>query len=304
MLQCMSKLTLCLYLITGFSLHAQTTPNIPLVFDDYLDNVLPRKIRIMHSEMGQNDQINQGLDQLFASASNQFSEKGFLALQELLQSSASYNELIVIDLREESHGFFNGFPVSWYCGLNNDGNANKTIEQIDCDENERLQSLALQLDIINIGTFRAHNILTPYNFISSRTEKDFMETLIGTSYIRLPVPDHKHPSDDIVDKFLNIVNERKPGQWLHLHCRGGKGRTTTFLVLLDIIKNANQVSLNDILHRQFILDGSNLQAPHLKEERKEVSENRLKFIERFYDYCRLHPDFVIKWSEWNKQNHY
>jgi hypothetical protein len=41
--------------------------------------------------------------------------------------------------------------------------------------------------------------------------------------------------------------------WAHFHCEAGLGRTTTFMVLYDMLRNANRVSLEDIVQRQKIL---------------------------------------------------
>ena len=41
----------------------------------------------------------------------------------------------------------------------------------------------------------------------------------------------------------------------HFHCKEGIGRTTTFMIMYDIMKNYKEVSLNDIIKRQYLPSG-------------------------------------------------
>lgn len=53
--------------------------------------------------------------------------------------------------------------------------------------------------------------------------------------------------------FITFVNNQPENSWLHFHCKAGIGRTTTFMIMYDIMKNCNDVSLYDIITRQVIL---------------------------------------------------
>ena len=55
----------------------------------------------------------EGLERLHASGSGEFSASGLRALLEVLAEKTSA-PICIVDLREESHGFFNGTAVSWY----------------------------------------------------------------------------------------------------------------------------------------------------------------------------------------------
>jgi hypothetical protein len=81
---------------------------------------------------------------------------------------------------------------------------------------------------------------------------------LGLEYLRLPTTDHVRPRDSEVDEFVRFALDLAPGTWLHFHCRGGDGRTTTFFVMHDIMHNAPEVSVEDILKRQHLLGGSEL----------------------------------------------
>ena len=66
-------------------------------------------------------------------------------------------------------------------------------------------------------------------------------------YCRFPTTDHVRPRDTEVDAFVAFASTLPTDTWLHFHCRGGDGRTTTFLVMHDTMHNAPGVSIEDIL---------------------------------------------------------
>ena len=59
----------------------------------------------------------------------------------------------------------------------------------------------------------------------------------------------------MVNYFMDIVKNNPENTWFHFHCKAGVGRTTTFMIMYDIIKNGNEVSLHDIIGRQLLLSG-------------------------------------------------
>jgi hypothetical protein len=69
--------------------------------------------------------------------------------------------------------------------------------------------------------------------------------------------------------------------------RGGKGRTSTFLALLDLLKNAARLPLEIILERQTRLGDYDLRKPADPASAKApFRAERRAFVERFYDYLR------------------
>lgn len=58
------------------------------------------------------------------------------------------------------------------------------------------------------------------------------------NYIRIPVQDRHGPDDDTVNAFVTFVKTLPEDVWLHFHCLAGEGRTTTFMVIYDILRNA------------------------------------------------------------------
>lgn len=265
------------------------------IFDAPLNAIVPRNLRITKVPVDRKSLNFQGLNRLKASGSGQFSEKTFVEMT--YQLPTELNRLVVLDLRQESHGLVNGTPISWTDGHYNYGNVNKTKKEIESDEQQRLQ-LAAQAGRILVNPSEEPAKLIVSNV---KTEREFVESL-GCTYIRLPVVDHNRPSDQALDQFITIVNTLSKDQWVHFHCKAGKGRTTTFMTLLDIMQNAQQVSLEDILARQQLIGGINLHDTKKKnDERTRAAKERIEFIQDFYAYCKQVPDFHVTWSDWAQQ---
>lgn len=252
-----------------------------------------RTFQVKNSKPG----INlQGMNTLKVSGSEQFSEKTFAELVHNIPVSPQ--KLIVLDLRQESHGFINGEPVYWFDGNYNYANRQKSLSEIERDECQRL-NLAAKSKKIMI------NHSSQVTVKSAKTERDVVEGR-GSTYIRLPVTDHNPPTNQTIDQFITLINTLPNDCWLHFHCKGGKGRTSTFLTLCDIIKNAPRVSLEDILARQNLIGGYDLK--DIKRgrdcvERERAYKERFEFVQKFYLYCREVPNFQISWSEWIEKEH-
>jgi hypothetical protein len=98
-----------------------------------------------------------------------------------------------------------------------------------------------------------------------RSEKALVKGL-GCRYARLYVTDHCRPRDSQVDTFVALVQKYyRRKLWFHLHwsplfsclfvfffknfsSHGGKGRTTLFLCMYDMLVNASRgVSFDEFL---------------------------------------------------------
>ena len=101
------------------------------------------------------------------------------------------------------------------------------------------------------------------------------------SYLRIPVTDGGLPNEDMVNSFIAFVNKQPENTWLHFHCKAGVGRTTTFMIMYDIMKNCNNVSLDDIIKRQVLL--ANLSK---KTSQDFFMERRYTFLNDFYTKCK------------------
>jgi Inositol hexakisphosphate len=134
------------------------------------------------------------------------------------------------------------------------------------------------------------------------TEKGYVNTL-GHEYFRIPAPDYKRPRDQDIDRFVQFYKQHGSGKWIHFHCAAGQGRTTTFMTMFDMMKNAKNVSAKDIMKRQWMVGGIDINATDKKDRnRKTWAEERRDFILRFHKYAAAEgPDFKKTWSEWNKK---
>lgn len=260
---------------------------------------LPRNFRSVQtpfaSEMGKKTFNKQGLEHLNLSGSGQFSKKNFFVMLDYLQIAPE--KLIVIDLREESHGLINDLPMSWTNGSQYYMNMGKTDFEIMADEASRLQ-LAAQAGQIVLHSKREKILRVTIN--TAKTEEELVVES-GATYLRWPVTDHHTPSNEIVDRFIALIKDLKPDQWIHFHCRGGNGRTSTFMVLYDIVKNGSDVSLKDILKRQTLMGGKNLtDDKETDPEKIKFDRDRLEFLQKFYLYFQQVPNLNITWSKWLK----
>jgi hypothetical protein len=254
-----------------------------------------------------------GLDTLNASGSAQFS---IPQLQKVL-ARLGWKKILFLDLRQEPHGFLNKTAVSWY-GENNALNSTKSLEEIKDDEKIRLANLLTQKSVLVqsfSGTSNTQSCPIEKSMsvsikpeTTATEETQFLQLprdrLSGYSYLMSPTPDHQRPTDAEVDRFTNLIKILEPDTWIHFHCKAGRGRTTTFMVLYDMLKNGSKISATDILERQKLLGGADLFDLKSKPDprRKKWAEERLAFLYRFYEYCRQEgPEFKKTWSKWNSQ---
>jgi protein-tyrosine phosphatase len=250
----------------------------------------------------------QGLDQLQISGSGEFSKGQFLKLAKNIPSE----KFVILDLRQESHGLINNLAVSWYS--NNDAlNAANSLEEIEKDEAQRLSEQLknkktvltkwLESEVPGKNDSQLETIQIPVPVSSVMTEKKFVNQL-GYEYYRIPAPDYKRPRDQDVDRFVSFYKHLKGNKWVHFHCAAGQGRTTTFMTMFDMMKNSKNVSSKDIIRRQWMIGGVDLEkVDRAHPNRKLWAEERRSFILQFYKYASSEgPEFKKSWSEWLKNS--
>lgn len=247
----------------------------------------------------------EGLDNLRISGSAQCTAAGFASLYTKLSAAAAAPGAPIydVDLRQESHGFADGLPVSWHKN-NNLANEGKTPEEVALDEKERLAGLAGETTTFgpkgktDKSRFEAVTF-TPENV---QTEKDVVEAT-GFRYVRFYVTDRTQPDTETIEAFLDFVESLPGDAWLHFHCRAGRGRTTTFMAMYDMIRNP-EIPAEDIIERQYLIGGADLTAMKEDEWKNERIVQRLEMLKLFSEYVRARHagETTLRWGEWIEEN--
>lgn len=243
----------------------------------------------------------EGLDNLRISGSAQCTAAGFASLYTKLSAAAAAPGAPIydVDLRQESHGFADGLPVSWH-KKNNLANEGKTPEEVALDEEERLADLAgvtttfvpkgkTDKGRVEAFTFAPQNV---------QTEKEVVEAL-GFRYVRFYVTDRTQPDTETIEAFLDFVDSLPGDAWLHFHCRAGHGRTTTFMAMYDMIRNPG-IPAETIIERQHLIGGADLTAMKDEEWKNERIIQRLETLKLFSEYVRARHagETTLRWGEW------
>ena len=231
---------------------------------------------------------SQGLVELRASASGQFSEKSFAKMLEVIPEK----KILMFDLRQESHGYVDGIAVSWY-GKRDWGNVGKSLKEIIFDEEQKLECLRKEQSLV------IHDAMNPFvvnaNSIFNENE---LASKYEIQYVRLPVTDHVKPDDEMVDRFLKLIENDCQESWIHFHCSAGRGRATTFMCLYDILKNGKDVSFHDILMRQSLIGGKCLlKFPSPTAWKYGFAVERTEFLKEFYQFINERSQHE-SWSDW------
>lgn len=237
----------------------------------------------------------------YASASGQFhgDHVDFLKAHAL---SFDRNKILVIDLRHEPHGFAGGLPISCFkC---------KNMAGFEMDEDTFLHRLGE-----NYGkTLELHEIVVKaggsiwqsevkYVDLDAtdklQSEKDFLRSH-GLDYCRIHVVDHHRPSDLYVDMLIEVILTHQ-SHWMHFHCRGGKGRSSVAICMMDMIVNRDKgISFNDFLKRRHV-DLEAAQSPSCihKAWKSPTAKERYAFLKSFWVYTNECPKGFKNGTQWS-----
>lgn len=250
-----------------------------------------------------------GVDQLNVSVSAQPRENGWQVIADYIKGQKEFlpEQIYVLDLRQESHGYLNGNAIT-LCNKYNWINLGKNREEVTTLEKHWLNDLALSGMIANILSTdefsrQDYNAGKNINVETVASEADLLKKT-GFHYLRLAVTDHRAPLPADVDVFVEQVSNLPANSWLHIHCRGGKGRSMTFMAMYDMLKNADKVSFDDIIARQASI-------PPFYDLKQVVRDNselttyyfeRLIFLGEFYEFAQQRLSGSLQsWSQWKEE---
>lgn len=241
-----------------------------------------------------------GLDGLRQSGSSYFAVNEFDEMMKLLPK----DKVVVLDLRNESHGYINGNGVSWYSKYKT-FNKGCSSSEVMAREEALLQAV-LQAGTVNVADLgKAKEIVkeTPVKVNSVMTEKQLVESK-GVKYYRIPIMDYSAPTPANIDQLIEFYKALPQDAWVHTHCEAGVGRTTMTLTFLDMIANASSLSYDEIMTREYMLGGQDVResASTTKDAYKKLNyPKRAEMTLHFYTYAKAHPQLDIKYSEFCKQ---
>jgi hypothetical protein len=246
-----------------------------------------------------------GLDRLQASGSAQFSAQGLQAAIKAIRERTA-GPIYVVDLRQETHGFFDDVPVSWY-GRRNWGNIGKTAEEICRQEKKSLAGAEGRQVIASRVAASSDMPSQPTAVLVKKavTEEKLVHEA-GLRYERIMATDHRWPAPEAVDKFVAFSQGLPADAWLYFHDQAGAGRTTLFMAMYDMMRNPG-TALKDILYRQHELGGTYL-GYHIDEIKKgdweaDYINETARNIAAFYDYVQQNhkTGYAMPWSKWLQQ---
>jgi protein-tyrosine phosphatase len=250
------------------------------------------------------DSLNKtGMQALLLSGSEGISSKKQV---ERIVQTAGTEVLCFVDLREESHAIANGYPVTLR-GPRDWANVGLSHDEVLQSEEGLIAKLRKQNEVtlyksldLRKGVAQPRSVTLRHPDVMS--ERALVEDA-GARYFRLMVTDHSRPRREEVDRFVKLVRDMPEGAAIHVHCLGGRGRTTTFMTLCDMLHNARHVSARDIIERQarFSYDYQMSTINPDKPYKMSLQEDRLEFLHTFHDYARNNPGGKgLLWSEWRR----
>ena len=241
----------------------------------------------------------EGLAALRVSGSANPGRNEFKPLLQTLRTAAGQGPIYIVDLRQESHGYLNNETVSWY-GKDNRSNVGLSTAAILQDEAQRLAAAQGKTVAATAFGWGKPTGGKTFTVTSSETEAAAVQAA-GGHYVRFTLTDMLAPQPDQVDAFLKFYKRLPKDAWLHFHCQAGMGRTTTFMTMADILRNADRVPVEDIAARQYLLKGVNLLEGGKKDSddwHELAAVDRARFIKYFYDYVQAYPQLNKSWSAW------
>lgn len=124
-----------------------------------------------------------------------------------------------------------------------------------------------------------------------KTEEDLCRDL-EVHYMRFPVADHHAPTHDVACRFFKWLQTLPKNAWVHFHCAGGRGRTTTFMMLTQMARYKPHLSFEVFSkhhHAAGAIDVHDIQPDSLKAQ---WGYDRLAFLKAIYQNAQTHGQLL------------
>lgn len=223
----------------------------------------------------------QGLDDLQVSGSANVDQSVLNNIEKEVKSrNSQISNIIILNITDEEESgnyYYKGIPITKFLyHKTSDGNIITPIENQSLFK--RVRSYLYHL----VYGFDKHLITSSQELVENN----------GFKFVRCQARRHHSLSSENYQCLIDVIKNVTKNDWIHVHCAAGHSRTTTFLVMYDIMQNANTVSLEDIVKRQYLLGGENMFiTPKDTGSWNPVQiQKRKENIELFYQYVKSHSD--------------
>lgn len=258
----------------------------------------------------------EGLGELNISGSSQFSEMGLDAIIKRVQ----HPHIHIVNLRQEDGGFLEPeegkgaiafsylMSMPWWTGENPAGN--RKLEEIEHSEQIKMMEISKNRHFTVYGTSDGyaptdtHKLLYKIDLVVKKafTEKSLVERK-GLGYFRIPDKKFGNMEFEHVDMFIDLVKKLPVGDWVHFHCKKGQSRTTLFMIMYDMMRNADKVGVEDIIKRQgpLGLGGADLFGlPSKTDWDHSFKKGWKEFLYQFHEYVKANKcnGFEKNWTTW------
>ncbi|MBN9542430.1 MAG: dual specificity protein phosphatase family protein [Alphaproteobacteria bacterium] len=201
------------------------------------------------------------------SASGMFTELQLMFLKE--NALKIGRRLLLIDIMNETHYFINGKPVR-------------------VTPKKHLQTVTIKPSDLIGRTLKIYvkddKLSTMVTVETAEYEADLAKRL-DIDYIRIPIRNMFTPNEEKVKIFEEALEAFANSHLIHIHCKAGRGRTTTMLGVYSIYRYSKKHSLEEILKFQKDLGGIDLSTKKAENKQhifKILALDRAKFIEDYY----------------------
>lgn len=240
----------------------------------------PERFRSSDMPLELSEEQLKGLRELRIMGGGQPSEK---QLRNIVERSEY--PVIVLDFRQEPHGYIAGVPITWFRPYVSDRDLG-TDEMISLEDDFIMflkSATSVRVDAVNWTGGQDYELLS-----SELIENDTVLTNAGMAerngarYMRFYVP--IVPNDRQIAEFEALVEEvSEQDVSLYFQCWDGTGRSSAFMVMYDILRNGHEVSLQSIADRHAAMGGINvLELPPESSPNYVRSVVRRDFIIDYY----------------------